>query len=358
MAALAAGYDSDDYRFIDSIEDYKCVICHCVTKEPTLTTCCGNHYCQSCIKRVRRQRKPCPLCSKSRFDIFLDKKQKRRILALKIHCTLRSQGCQWRGTLGDLKTHTDLTYGACGYVKVDCHQCRRRIQRKRLDRKFPITCPNACQQEKVERGQLDDHLNELCPLQKIDCEFKPHGCSESIVRKDMQNHLENNLQHHLLLTNRHLTKEVSLLKQCVDAIESISLVVPATFTIHHCRSVLQSDDTSLAYKLPFLTHPYGYRLQLHVYCLVREGKLHFTLGRFDDTVSTQLSNRLTPFVTLKNQISSDSNLHPRGEFELKSNEVVRISIPSVRVDDLLHLGLNTQYVVNDTLCCTFDVNLS
>ena len=120
---MATGYDSDDYSFIDSVDEYKCAICHCVTKEPTLTSCCGNHYCQTCIERVLYQRRPCPLCSKSRFEVFLDKKQKRRILALKVHCTLRSQGCEWTGSLGDLGTHTDLTYGSCGYVQIDCSWC-------------------------------------------------------------------------------------------------------------------------------------------------------------------------------------------------------------------------------------------
>ena len=390
---MATGYDSDDYSFIDSVDEYKCAICHCFTKEPTLTSCCGNHYCQSCIERVLQQRRPCPLCSKSRFNVFLDKKQKRRILALKVHCTLRSQGCEWTGTLGDLDTHTDLTYGSCGYVRIECSQCRRRIQRRKLDghkerdcpkrpwkcnhceyetthdrqrhhtsvcTRFPVPCPNSCQRERIERGQLDDHLKH-CPLQVIDCEFKPHGCSTGVVRKDMQKHLEDNVQHHLLLSNRHLTKEVAMLKKRVEAIETVSLVVPVTFTIHHCQStfcLLQRDDITLIYQQPFLTHPHGYRLQF--YCLVKEGNVCFTLGYQDDVASTDLSfpKRLTLLVVIKNQIRNDNNIRLRGEFELKSNEVVRISIPSVRADELLRSSTySVQYVVNDTLCCSFDVEL-
>ena len=389
---MATGYDSDDYSFIDSVDEYKCAICHCVTKEPTLTSCCGNHYCQSCIDRVLQQGRPCPLCSTSGFEVFLDKKQKRRILSLKVHCTLKSQGCEWTGDLGDLGTHIDHTYGSCGYVRIECSQCSRRIQRRKLDwhkerdcpkrpwkcnhcehgttfdkqrdhvsvcTRFPVPCPNSCQRERIERGQLDSHLKQ-CPLQVVDCEFKPHGCCTRVMRKDMQKHLDDNIQQHLLLSNRHLTKEVALLKKRVEAIETISLVVPVTFTIHRCHSVLQSDEIILVYQQPFLTHAHGYRLQF--YCLVKEGKLSFTLGyQDDDMVSVGLSfpKHLTLLVMVQNQTRNGNNLRLRGEFELKSDEVVRISIPTVRASELLHASTyGIQYVVNDTLCCTFDTELS
>lgn len=86
----------------------------------------------------------------------------------------------------------------------------------------------------------------------------------------------------------------------------------------------------------------------------------FTLGYQDDVASTDLSfpKRLTLLVVIKNQIRNDNNIRLRGEFELKSNEVVRISIPSVRADELLRSSTySVQYVVNDTLCCSFDVEL-
>lgn len=176
----------------------------------------------------------------------------------------------------------------------------------------------------------------------------------------MQKHLDDNIQQHLLFSNRHLTKEVSLLKKRVEAIETISLVVPVTFTIHRCHSVLQSDEIILVYQQPFLTHAHGYRLQF--YCLVKEGKLSFTLGyQDDDMVSVGLSfpKHLTLLVMVQNQTRNGNNLRLRGEFELKRDEVVRISIPTVRANELLHASTyGIQYVVNDTLCCTFDTELS
>ena len=88
----------------------------------------------------------------------------------------------------------------------------------------------------------------------------------------------------------------------------------------------------------------------------------FTLGYQDEdnVVSTDLPfpKHLALLVVVKNKVRNDSNWRLRGEFELKSNEVVRISIPSVRANELLHSNTyGTQYVLNDTLCCTFDVNL-
>ena len=380
---MATGYDSDDYGFLERVDDYKCPICHCVTKEPTLTSCCGNHYCQVCIDRVLHERNPCPWCRAVKFKVFLDKKQKRKVLSLKVNCTLSGQGCEWTGSLSDLTTHTNDIYGDCGYVRIDCSRCRERIQRRKLKRhkeeecpkrswkcsfcrhetthdnhldhsstcsKFPICCPNSCEQQKIERGQLDDHL-EKCPLQKICCKFRRQGCTARLVRKDMQKHMDENVQDHLLLSNRHLTNEITLLKERVDAIEAVSLVVPITFMIRQCEDNLRSADFRILHQQTFLTHPQGYRLRL--YCLIRERTVYFSL-KFKDSCSPTnlpLPQDLSLTVTIKNQLWDSDHLRLQGEFELKSNdEVVKRRLPSIETDRLLYPNSpGIVYILNDTL---------
>ena len=40
-----------------------CSICMCVLKNPYLVDCCGISFCQSCIKPIQDDSKPCPVCN-------------------------------------------------------------------------------------------------------------------------------------------------------------------------------------------------------------------------------------------------------------------------------------------------------
>lgn len=169
--------------------------------------------------------------------------------------------------------------------------------------------------------------------------------------------MEDNIQHHLLLSNCHLTKEVAMLKKRVDTIESVSLVVPITFNIHNCHSVFRSDDIIFIYQQPFLTHCHGYRLIFC--CALYESMVWFALIQDGmETTNLPYPKRLTLLVTIINQMRDNNHLQLRGEFELKHNDVVMIEPPYVKVNELLRTNaLGIQYVKKDTLCCKFDTKL-
>ena len=40
---------------------------------------------------------------------------------------------------------------------------------------------------------------DICPLESLDCPFKDVGCTDKIQRKDMEKHIENSTQCHLLM---------------------------------------------------------------------------------------------------------------------------------------------------------------
>ena len=231
-----SGYQCE---FIDSAADYECPLCLHVTREPSLTSCCGQHFCQTCINRILTDQKPCSLCKASGFTVLLDKKQKRRVLSLKVVCSEKAAGCDWVGSLGDLDSHVSMANGDCQFVSVNCsNNCGETVQRKLLathlandclkrpysckycqlkstyeeirDKhtpvctKYPVPCPNKCQTDSLEKGQLQQHIRE-CLLQEIDCELKELGCDVKVPRKDISKHMEN-IQSHFRLMTAHALK--------------------------------------------------------------------------------------------------------------------------------------------------------
>ena len=223
-------------EFIDPVsDDFICKVCNCVAREPNIASCCGQHYCQSCIMKIVEDGKPCPNpeCGEAMFNAFLNKNCKRKILALRVHCTVKDHGCQWIGKVEQLDTHLDMNSGDCQYVDVECpEKCGQQVQKHQLAthiadkcpkrdftcmhcgfkatyevvsekhwpecQNYPVPCPNRCQIGAVERNTLEDHLN-MCSLQVIECDFSYAGCNEKLQRQDMEKHVEENTQKHLAL---------------------------------------------------------------------------------------------------------------------------------------------------------------
>ena len=138
-------------EFVEPLpNELQCPLCLEFLKEPTLTSCCGHHFCRECIDRAVARSHVCPLCNDQGFQTFLNKEKQRVIGTLKIYCKRKSQGCEWVGELGRLEHHLDVEEGDCGCVEVEC-------------------------------------------------EFGPVGCVAKLPRKDLQRHKEENVHKHLVL---------------------------------------------------------------------------------------------------------------------------------------------------------------
>ncbi len=224
-------------EFVESVKDYECPLCLQVTREPSLTSCCGQHFCQVCIKKILTDNKPCPFCKENSFTTLLDKKQRKRFLDLNIYCNKKADGYDWVGGLGELEQHLGEK---CRFVFVDCpYNCREAIERRFLGihkvlkclkrphsckycllegtyqdiqddhlpvcPKYPVACPNECGVAPPERGQLEGHLRE-CPLAMVECELKELGCEEVVQQKDADKHMEQAAQKHLRLSTSFFIK--------------------------------------------------------------------------------------------------------------------------------------------------------
>ena len=110
---MAASDQAGGYKceFVGPIsEEFWCKVCNLVAREPYLTSCCGNHFCHTCISQVQQDKKPCPepTCQEPQFTVFLNKGLRKRIVALRVHCTMKDRGCLWNGQLEDLDAHLNV----------------------------------------------------------------------------------------------------------------------------------------------------------------------------------------------------------------------------------------------------------
>ena len=56
----------DQLKFVDPpMDEFNCPICLGILQEPYLTACCGNHFCEACIEKVKEGANKCPLCQET-----------------------------------------------------------------------------------------------------------------------------------------------------------------------------------------------------------------------------------------------------------------------------------------------------
>ena len=220
--------------FIDKVhEDYYCSICSKVLDEPILTECCGQNFCTVCLNNWFRssllKNKTCPHCRSQNLNYIRDLSVKRKIASLNIYCPNRSAGCISTFIYGELNSHL----GTCSFVTVTCtNTCGKSLLRKNLQTHcqqecprrtvkcqhcgtngihmfittghldtcpdVPLECPRQCGDADIKRKKLESH-KQICPLEPVQCPFFEVGCMEDILRKDLKEHTDSNIQQHLLL---------------------------------------------------------------------------------------------------------------------------------------------------------------
>ena len=222
-------YGGHEHKFVgETIEKFTCNICAKVQRDPHLTSCCGQHFCESCLNHwfKKRGKKVCPHCRDENFIHIINKAHKREIDKLKIYCTHSVVECQWVGELCNLQTHLNSVSG-CGYVEVECpNKCKepsvlqlndkiRLFKRKDLQEHCKNECP--LRRYKCKHcGLVDtykaitgrggyylpsgDHHYAMCPNFPLDC---PNDCGvRAIKRKDMTTHRNKCLKELVVCPNK------------------------------------------------------------------------------------------------------------------------------------------------------------
>lgn len=135
----SGGYDCSLVQPDGSQRD--CSICLLLLRAPHLVSCCGAHFCGTCISKVLSRPSPaCPLCQAAGFKTMLNVGLEREIRQLMVYCPRRNAGCQWAGRVSALDSHAD---DDCDFIPVGCRwNCGAQVARKDLQEHEETTCPS------------------------------------------------------------------------------------------------------------------------------------------------------------------------------------------------------------------------
>ena len=232
----------------------ECPICLQILREPHLISCYGHSYCEACIERVGKDGKPCPLCNEPGFTTMANKGLKRTLHEFRVYCPHRLHGCEWESELGRLDEHLnsdplpERQLKGCLFAVIECLHCKEGIRRDKIAghqlercpkrpymceycaeykstfedvahshwpecKCFLLPCPNECTSygSGLQRKDLDQHVKEECPLTVVQCELHHAGCKVALPRKDMADHMKNDLIAHIYLLaaeNHRLSKRL------------------------------------------------------------------------------------------------------------------------------------------------------
>ena len=221
---------------------------------------------------------------------------------MKVQCSNKSGGCEWVGELGELdnRLKQGSVEGQCDFVDVECLlECGERYKRRNLKKhqsqcikrpftcqccdykaayqkvvvdhwpkcqRYPKICPNECSTVEIERRFLQRHLQEECPLEKIQCEFSFAGCQAKVERKSMKEHLDESKDDHLKLTAsecKNLGNQLTNLMVAFSKITPKPSFIPPPDIIMTDFERKQKDDESW-FSPGFYTHIGGYKMCLKI----------------------------------------------------------------------------------------------
>lgn len=210
-----------DYTFAPGSEpnsEHICPVTNKIMQEPYQTGCCGNHLSSTVAERLTRERKGCPLCmvpspadgsvsGRHVFTVTRDLFFQKKIHALQVLCPHKSRGCVWVGTVGDVQSHAiscDMQPWKCQYCDFETTQLAGTEHVPNcLNR--PIKC--ICGADAVPFCELDNH-QKTCPDQPVPCEFQYVGCQCKVLRKDLSEHLKEDISQHQLLVSQQSLKMI------------------------------------------------------------------------------------------------------------------------------------------------------
>ena len=153
MASYIQGYDEE--RFATTVnQNFLCLICFNVLREPVLCPRNQHCFCRSCITKHLENYRRCPTCADELTVETLAEPQRmvKDILnELNIHCIYIDRGCQEILQLQHLERHE----ATCGFT--------------------PAVCTNQGCGATLNQRDLIHHQSELCEFRKLKC----HSCGET-----------------------------------------------------------------------------------------------------------------------------------------------------------------------------------
>ena len=147
------GYDDERFESIVN-QNFHCLICYNVLKDPVTCRRNEHHFCRGCItEHLRRNSHTCPTCADElSVETLQDVPRivKNYLNELSIRCDHYDRGCRELVQLQNLKRHV----AECGFT--------------------PVVCGNQGCGETISKRDRTYHESELCQFRKLKC----HNCGE------------------------------------------------------------------------------------------------------------------------------------------------------------------------------------
>ena len=101
---------------------------------------------------------------------------------------------------------------SCPLREIMCEFCEGKVKASEMNphledcEEFPLRCPNGCLREgedgvrEVKRKDIPVHLDNHCPLQKVQCPYWDHGCREETEKRHLDTHEREFLHIHFKLS--------------------------------------------------------------------------------------------------------------------------------------------------------------
>jgi len=168
----------------------------------------------------------CQLCGNSLKRMVMEKH-------LKQFCMMREEPCRFCGKVLIWKNMKEHHLGDCP--------------------RYIVSCPQRCFQKNLERCQIEEHL-KTCMNTIVDCRYKCYGCKVQVKRKNVSNHMYDDVAGHLdllearmeLLTNYLMNRDPSL----KDAINPPVLPEPEAMVEDTVKEAQEEKADAQAEELP------------------------------------------------------------------------------------------------------------
>ena len=131
----------------------------------------------------------------------------------------------------NLTTHIETE---CPLREVNCCYCyclgeHRYIEGKHQEvcQKFPLSCPNKCEVGSIAREDVEAH-KQMCPLERIQCQYHYVGCQDRIARRDQVKHNKKKIEEHLMMTTLKLKATEERLNECTEKLTKTTEMLSST----------------------------------------------------------------------------------------------------------------------------------
>ena len=305
-------------------------------------------------------------------------------------------GCEWKGTVGTLDEHLEK----CQFTLVSCpNECEedQYIMRKDLNKhleneclnrnheceycgkqdtyayiteihenecgKKPLPCSSAGCTEKVERAELQDHLENHCGFAEISCKYESIGCDMKMKRKDMREHEQDDKVH----LHKALDTVVELRKMSDNTLRK-----GEAFVFKLTGYKMKKKNNEIFYSPAFYTSTDGYHMCVRIDSGgVGYGKgthisvfFHILKGQYNKNLKWPLTGTAT--CEILNQLEDQNHVLYKLTYNEKYKGYTAIGVKYawgthtlIEHSKLLHDPVkNTQYLKDDTLYFRVTVEVS